>query len=62
MHVYIVRHINLLMILITYKIFMFHSMVEECIMTHWQKFSIFWQQAGRVEIHIVLINTTNQVR
>ena len=31
-------------------------------MTQWQKFSIFWQQAGHEEIYIVLINTTNQVR
>ena len=31
-------------------------------MTQWQKFSVFWQQAGHVEIIIVLINTTNQVR
>ena len=31
-------------------------------MTQWQKFSVFWQQAGDVEIYIVLINTTNQVR
>ena len=23
--------------------------------------SVFWQQAGHVEIYIVLINTTNQV-
>ena len=23
---------------------MFYSMVDKCIMTQWQKFSIFWQQ------------------
>ena len=40
---------------------MFYSMVDKC-MTQWQKFSVFWQQAGHVEIYIVLINTTNQVR
>ena len=31
-------------------------------MIQWQKFSVFWQQAGHVEIYIVLINTANQVR
>ena len=40
---------------------MFYSMVNKC-MTQWQKFSVFWQQAGDVEIYILLINTTNQVR
>ena len=41
---------------------MFHSMIDKFAMTQWQKFSIFWQQAGHVEIYIILINTTNQVR
>ena len=41
---------------------MFYGMFDKCIMTQWQKFSIFWQQAGYVEIYIVLINTTNHVR
>ena len=27
-------------------------MFDKCIMTQWQKFSIFWQQAGHVEIYI----------
>ena len=36
-------------------------MVNKC-MTQWKKFSVFWQQAGYVEIYIDLINTTNQVR
>ena len=40
---------------------MFYSMVDKCL-TQWQKFSVFWEQAGHVEIYIVLINTTNQVR
>ena len=40
---------------------MFYSMVDKC-MTQWQNFSVFWQQADHVEIYIVLINTTNQVR
>ena len=40
---------------------MFYSMANKC-MTQKQKYSVFWQQAGRVEIYIVLINTTNQVR
>ena len=31
-------------------------------MTQWQQFLIFWQQAGHVEICIVPINTTNQVK
>ena len=31
-------------------------------MTQWQKFSVFWQQAGHGGIYIVLIDTTNQVR
>ena len=35
---------------------MFYSMVDKC-MTQWQKFSVFWQQAGHVEIQIVLVNT-----
>ena len=35
---------------------MFYNMVDKG-MT-----SLFWQQAGDVEIYIVLINTTNQVR
>ena len=46
---------------IIYSFFMFYSIVNKC-MTQWQKFSVFWQQAGHVEIYIVLINTTNQVR
>ena len=41
--------------------FMFYSMVNKC-MNQWQKFSVFWEQAGHVEIYIVYINTTNQVR
>ena len=41
--------------------FMFYSMVGKC-MTQWQKLSVFWQQAGHVEMYIVLINTTNKVR
>ena len=41
---------------------MFCSMVNKCVMTQWQKFSIYWQQAGHVEVYIVLIDTTNQVR
>ena len=48
-------------ILIIYSFFMFYSMVDKC-MTQWEKFSLFWQQAGHVEIYIVLINTANQVR
>ena len=40
---------------------MFYSMVDKC-MNKWQKFAVFWQQAGHVKICIVLINTTNQVR
>ena len=39
---------------------MFYNMVNKCIMTQWQKFPIFWQQAGHVEIHIVLINATSR--
>ena len=31
-------------------------------MIQWEMFSVFWQQTGHVEIYIVLINTTNQVR
>ena len=41
---------------------MFYSMGDKFIMTQWQKFPILWQQGGHVEIYIVLINTTNQVR
>ena len=41
---------------------MFYSMVDKYVMTQWQKFSIFWQQAGDVLIYIVPINTTNQIR
>ena len=41
---------------------MFYSMVDKCIMTQWQKFLMFWQQAGHVELHFVLINTTNQLK
>ena len=41
--------------------FMFYSIVDKC-MTQWEKFSLFWQQAGHVEIYIVLMNTANQVR
>ena len=40
---------------------MFYSIVDK-FMTQWQMFSVFWQQAGHVEIYIVLINTTYQVR
>ena len=46
---------------IIYSFFMFYSMVYKC-MAQWQKFSLFWQQAGHVEIYIVLINNANQVR
>ena len=49
------------LILIISSFFMFYSMVDKCV-THWQKLSVFWQQAGHVEIYIVLINTTNQMR
>ena len=38
-----------------------YSMVNKR-MTQWQKFPLFWQQAGHVEIYIILINTTRQVR
>ena len=31
-------------------------------MTKWQKSLVFWQQPDHVEMYIVLINTTNQVR
>ena len=48
-------------ILIIYRFFMFYSIVDK-FMTQWQMFSVFWQQAGHVEIYIVLINTTYQVR
>ena len=41
---------------------MVYSMVNKCIVTQWQKFSILWQQAGHVELYFLLINTTNQVR
>ena len=41
---------------------MLYSMFDKCIVIQLQKFSIFWQLAGHVEIYIVLINTTNQVR
>ena len=40
---------------------MFYSMVNKR-MTQWQKFSVFWQQTGHVELYIVFINTTNKVR
>ena len=46
---------------IIYSFFMFYSMVDKC-MAQWQKFSLSWQQAGHVEIYIVLINGANQVR
>ena len=48
-------------ILFIYIFFMFYSMVDK-FMTHQQRFSVFWQQAGHVEIYIVLINTINQVK
>ena len=32
---------------------MFYSMLDKC-MTQWQRFSVFWQQVGHVEIYIVL--------
>ena len=38
------------------------NMFNKCIMTQCQLFSILWQKAGHVEIYIVLINTTSQVR
>ena len=41
---------------------MCYSLFDKCIMTQWQRFLIFWEQALHVEIYIVLINTTNQVR
>ena len=47
---------------IIYTFFMFYNKFDERIMRLWQKFLVFWQQAGHVEIHIVLINTTNQIR
>ena len=50
------------MIAIIYSLFMFYSMIDKCIMTQWQKFSIFWNQAGHVEVYIFLMNTINQVR
>ena len=40
---------------------MFNSMVDKC-MTQWQTFSVSWQQAGHVEVYIVLNNISNQVR
>ena len=55
------RYLKQTLILVIYSFFMFYSMVDKC-MTQRQKFSAFWQQAGHVEIYIVLINTTNQVR
>ena len=39
---------------------MFYSMVDK--FDSVQKFSIFWHKGGHVEIYIVLINTTNQLR
>ena len=33
--------------------FMFYNMVDKC-MTQWQKFSVFWQQVGCVEIYIYI--------
>ena len=59
--VFCLRYFKQTVILIIYSHFMFYSIVDQC-MTQWQKFSVFWQQAGHVEIYIVLINTTNQVR
>ena len=47
--------------LIIYSFFMYYSIVNKC-MTQLQKFSVFWQQTGHVEMYIILINTTNQVR
>ena len=32
------------------QFFMFYSMVDKCLMTLGQQFSIFWQQAGHLEI------------
>ena len=32
------------------QFFMFYSMVDKCLMTLGQQFSIFWQQAGYLEI------------
>ena len=32
------------------QFFMFYSMVDKCLMTLRQQFSIFWQQAGHLEI------------
>ena len=43
-------------------LFMFYSMVCICKTTQWQHRSIRWQQAGHVEIYVVLIKTTSQVR
>ena len=59
--VFCLRYFKQTMKLIICSFFMFYSMANKC-MTQWQKFSVFWQQAGHVEIYIVLINTTNQVR
>ena len=47
--------------LIICSFFMFYSMANKC-MTQWQKFSVFWQQAGHVEIYILLFNTTYEFR
>ena len=58
MYIHVVRNIEPLENLTA---FIFYSMVDKC-MTQWQKFSLFWQQAGHVEIYIVLDNITNQVR
>ena len=37
-------------------------MVRICKIGQWQQCSISWQQAGHVEIYVVLIKTTSQVR
>ena len=60
---YFKQTVNIIIIIILLFIvfLMFCSMVKKC-MTQWKKFSVFWQQAYHVEIYIVLINTTNQVR
>ena len=55
-------YIKQTVILIVYSFFMFYSLVDKCLMTQGQQFSIFWQQADHLEIYIVPTSTTNQVR
>ena len=53
MYVYVVRNIKPLeskqTVMLIICFFMFYSMVDKC-MSQWQKFSVFWQQAGHVMI------------